>query len=120
MKTSLLGQLFGVSMISHRLGLMSDSYNGDLRKGKQSDFEKLLKEHKNASKLGFQYAQWDQQYLQQYMIYICLADQQLHRKIKRVQLVNMIIHSYQTHGFLSLCQLGSNMLKNKCCPTCCT
>ncbi|PRP74185.1 hypothetical protein PROFUN_16008, partial [Planoprotostelium fungivorum] len=42
-------------------------YIGDLRKGKQSDFEKLLKEYQNASKLGFQYAQWDQQYLQQYM-----------------------------------------------------
>ncbi|PRP74159.1 hypothetical protein PROFUN_16326 [Planoprotostelium fungivorum] len=29
--------------------------------------------------------------------------QQLNRKIKK--LFNMITHSYQTHGFLSLCQL---------------
>ncbi|PRP73278.1 hypothetical protein PROFUN_16749, partial [Planoprotostelium fungivorum] len=80
--------------------LKSLGYIGDLRKGKQSDFEKLLKEHQNASKLGFQYAQWDQQDLQQYMTN---RHQQLYRKIKK--LVNMITHSYQTHGFLSLCQL---------------
>ncbi|PRP87898.1 hypothetical protein PROFUN_02635 [Planoprotostelium fungivorum] len=56
-------------------------YIGDLRKGKQSDFEKLLKEHQNASKLGFQYAQWDLQTLQQYM---SSRHQQLHRNLKKV------------------------------------
>ncbi|PRP73722.1 hypothetical protein PROFUN_16610 [Planoprotostelium fungivorum] len=60
--------------------LKSLGYIGDLRKGKQSDFEKLLKEHQNASKLGFQYAQWDLQTLQQYMTNIY---EQLHRKIKK-------------------------------------
>ncbi|PRP75686.1 hypothetical protein PROFUN_15394, partial [Planoprotostelium fungivorum] len=38
-------------------------------------------EHQNASKLGFQYAQWDMQSLQQYMTN---RHQQLNRKIKKV------------------------------------
>ncbi|PRP83717.1 hypothetical protein PROFUN_03872, partial [Planoprotostelium fungivorum] len=61
--------------------LKSLGYIGDLRKGKQSDFEKLLKEYQNASKFGFQYAQWDLQTLQQYL---SSRHQQLHRKIKKV------------------------------------
>ncbi|PRP79718.1 hypothetical protein PROFUN_12652 [Planoprotostelium fungivorum] len=61
--------------------LKSLGYIGDLRKGKQNDFETLLKEHQNASKLGFQYAQWDQQYLQQYRIN---RHQQLHKKLMKV------------------------------------
>ncbi|PRP77292.1 hypothetical protein PROFUN_05537 [Planoprotostelium fungivorum] len=61
--------------------LKSLGYIGDLRKGKQSDFEKLLKEHLNASKLGFQYAQWDMQTLHQYMTN---RHQQLYRKIKKI------------------------------------
>ncbi|PRP73119.1 hypothetical protein PROFUN_16970 [Planoprotostelium fungivorum] len=61
--------------------LKSLGYIADLRKGKQSDFENLPKEYQNASKLGFQYAQWDIQTLQQYMTN---RHQQLYRKIKKV------------------------------------
>ncbi|PRP74545.1 hypothetical protein PROFUN_16126 [Planoprotostelium fungivorum] len=61
--------------------LKSLGYIGDLRKGKQSDFEGLIQRYKQASKFGFQYAQWDLQTLQQYM---SNRHQQLHRKIKKV------------------------------------
>ncbi|PRP76647.1 hypothetical protein PROFUN_14973 [Planoprotostelium fungivorum] len=46
-----------------------------------SDFEGLIQRYKQASKLGFQYAQWDLQSLQQYMTN---RHQQLYRKIKKV------------------------------------
>ncbi|PRP84746.1 hypothetical protein PROFUN_07848 [Planoprotostelium fungivorum] len=59
----------------------SFGYIGDLRKGKQSDFEGLIQKYKQASKLGFQYAQWDLLILQQYM---SNRHPQLHRSNKQL------------------------------------
>ncbi|PRP74537.1 hypothetical protein PROFUN_15669 [Planoprotostelium fungivorum] len=80
--------------------LKSLGYIGDLRKGKQSDCEKLLKEHQNASKLGFQYAQWDLQTLQQKIKKVFTAIRFLFRIKPKTTLLTAGVASQYDYTFL--------------------